>query len=897
MKTLLLYLLQVIIASGILYGYYHFMLKNKKFHQYNRFYLLGAAVISILIPFLRIPVYFTESATQSSVVLQTLQNISFSTPGNDITAPVIYSPVASASFDWNIVWYAVYALAALLLLARVLVSLKKIKTIIKNNVVEELNGVHFVNTAEPGTPYSFFRWLFWNNQIELGSEKGEQIFRHEIYHIQQKHSLDILFMEFLSVLFWINPFFHLVKKEMKAIHEFLADRFAANEAKKWDYAELLLMQALNTQQQLVNPFFHNQIKRRIAMITDPQKTSYKYLRKLLVLPVAAIVVTLFAFKYKSHTTTPALTLSAAPVTIVVDAGHGGNDPGATSSDQKYSEAVLALEIAKDIQRLAKEYNVNVVMTREDDHFPGNVATKEEGLRKRVEITDEVKPAAFISIHVNSQEANMPVHSGFEAYLATRKDDPESRRLATTILQNVSSVYSVNAEPKQRPERGIYVLDHNDYPAVILQCGYITNAKDLAFITNPANQEKIARNILAGVVRYQQPVTEASFLVAGKNNIDSNPVLRLREIEKPHNNPVLNLNEIEHTDSVPSFQIESLLKCLVVIDGSIDVKINGTNLNENINIDNIRSINILKGSTAIAKYGEKGKYGVIEIHTKDASPVTELHLKEIKEPKVEELHLQEIKEVGDNKLFTKVEIDPTFPGGAGAWKKYLSKNINASIPVDKGAPTGTYTTYVQFLVHSDGNISDIKALTNHGFGMEEEVIRIIKNGPRWLPAIQNGKKVNAYKKQPVTFQVEEADNKKPVTANRLPEVVLVAYLPDNTKTQQASFSSINELTGASGGSSEWRKFLERNVDPNSPIREGWGQGTYQVLIQFTQNEDGTLSELTALNSQGSKTAAHCIDVLKHIHKMTVDASNAGVVKKYFIQPFTFMIEKDPNRSSI
>ena len=60
MRALLFYLLQVILASGILYGYYHLMLRNKKFHQYNRFYLLASVIISVLIPFLNIPVYFAE---------------------------------------------------------------------------------------------------------------------------------------------------------------------------------------------------------------------------------------------------------------------------------------------------------------------------------------------------------------------------------------------------------------------------------------------------------------------------------------------------------------------------------------------------------------------------------------------------------------------------------------------------------------------------------------------------------------------------------------------------------------------------------------------------------------------------------------------------------------------
>ncbi len=293
MKSLLFYLLQVVIVSGILYAYYHVALRNKKFHQYNRFYILAAALASILIPFLNIPVYFTNGDS-SSAWLHSLQNLS----GRQTVIITLEEGAAENAFNWQSLWYVLYTAIGLLGLARVLLSIRKLKKLMRVHPTEQLNGIRFINTAEPGTPFSFFRWLFWNNKIELDSQKGEQIFRHEVFHIQQKHSLDIIFMEIVTIVFWTNPVFHLMKKELKAIHEFLADRFATNETQKWEYAEMLLMQALNTQHQLVHPFFHNQIKRRIAMITNPHKTSHQYLRKMLVLPLAALLVTLFAFSYR-----------------------------------------------------------------------------------------------------------------------------------------------------------------------------------------------------------------------------------------------------------------------------------------------------------------------------------------------------------------------------------------------------------------------------------------------------------------------------------------------------------------------------------------------------------------------------------------------------------------------
>lgn len=116
-------------------------------------------------------------------------------------------------------------------------------------------------------------------------------------------------------------------------------------------------------------------------------------------------------------------------------------------------------------------------------------------------------------------------------------------------------------------------------------------------------------------------------------------------------------------------------------------------------------------------------------------------------------VEEKKEEDENKIFEKVEIEASFKGGEGAWRKYLERNLNASVGPDNGAPAGVYTVYVQFVVSKDGSISDVKAMTTHGYGMEAEAVRVIKKGPAWTPAVQNGRSVNAYRKQPITFQVE------------------------------------------------------------------------------------------------------------------------------------------------
>lgn len=112
------------------------------------------------------------------------------------------------------------------------------------------------------------------------------------------------------------------------------------------------------------------------------------------------------------------------------------------------------------------------------------------------------------------------------------------------------------------------------------------------------------------------------------------------------------------------------------------------------------------------------------------------------------------EVKNDEPFVRVEIDAKYPGGNSAWKNFLERNLRGEVPVENGANAGTYTVIIQFIVDKAGNVSDLKALTSLGYGMEAEALRVLKKSGKWIPAIQNGEEVKAYRKQPITFQVLE-----------------------------------------------------------------------------------------------------------------------------------------------
>lgn len=105
-------------------------------------------------------------------------------------------------------------------------------------------------------------------------------------------------------------------------------------------------------------------------------------------------------------------------------------------------------------------------------------------------------------------------------------------------------------------------------------------------------------------------------------------------------------------------------------------------------------------------------------------------------------------------FRSVQIAAEFPGGIKEWQRFLERNLNSDLPTENGAPTGVYTVTVSFVVDTEGKVSDVKAENDPGYGTKDEAIRVIRKGPKWIPANQNGRPVVYRHKQMITFKVTE-----------------------------------------------------------------------------------------------------------------------------------------------
>ena len=200
MITIAWYFLKVIICSGILCGYYFLALRNKAFHRWNRFYLLAAIVISLLVPVMKFNIF--SAGEDEGTVVQVLQTISY---GDE--AVIEYSHNRGFQMSTENMAEGAYLLISVVFLFIFFLSIYRIIRLRKKYPETKIKDVSFINTNEKGTPFSFFNSIFWNRAIDLHSRSGQQIFNHEIAHVKEKHSYDKIFMNIVLIFFWINPFF------------------------------------------------------------------------------------------------------------------------------------------------------------------------------------------------------------------------------------------------------------------------------------------------------------------------------------------------------------------------------------------------------------------------------------------------------------------------------------------------------------------------------------------------------------------------------------------------------------------------------------------------------------------------------------------------------------------
>ncbi|MDB5277601.1 MAG: hypothetical protein JWR61_2556 [Ferruginibacter sp.] len=780
------YVLKVIICSGVLFGYYWLLLRNKIFHQYNRFYLLATIVLSLLAPLVQINIQHHADAPATSITL--LQVVGSS---NEYLDEIVLT-VRRDNFTAEQFAYLLYSLVCCVFFILFIQVLLKIRTLLKQHRQTVIDNIHFVNTTAKGTPFSFLQYIFWNDYIDITTTTGNQIFKHELAHVQQKHSYDKLFINAVLIFFWCNPFFWMIRKELNMIHEFMADKIAVEESDTEAFAAMIL-QATYPQHRfpLTNPFFYSPIKRRLLMLTKNKNPKAGYIGRVLVLPVAALLFAAFTLKTKTITNAPVY--HGKKITVVLDAGHGGQDFGAASTDGKILEKDLNLSIAKKIKALNLNQDINLVLSRETDIY--------QSPKEKADFSKAQNPDLFISIHIDAASKDSAnIKSGMSVFVARESDGNTypSKLFASAIINEFTNDYKipVNKLPAQQ-ETGIWVLKQTICPAVLIEAGYITNNKDLAYMQTEEAKETIAKNVLSAIEKYA--------LVQSDNNdsptakVDSTP----STISFKVNKVTRKVSDMMAETAEKNLVTNSSASLLIIVNSKI---MNFGALKNKIITAKHLTIFKVKSKEAISKYGQAGANGVLifENATIDENTIDNETKLNIDEALIIDDGVKIVKEVQSNKL-TDVAVKKD-----NAVKHELN-NEAAIKKENKEMSTVAPLQIISSVEDKNGNLITPLYIFDGEEKNEEAMNAIPPENIEKIEVLNNEKIKATYgekAKKGVVFIITKKNNySAPEGKNQ------VAILKSDK-----IFSQVENQPKFPGGDSAWKNYLQKHLDPTIPLQK-------------------------------------------------------------------------------
>lgn len=276
------------ISLAALLLFYRILLEKQRMHMFKRFYLLAALITSFVLPFVTIE-FYTEAPSPLSPVAGMIA------PGPQTT--FAHPDSENGSYLSGAAWGA-YLLITLTLLIRFATNIFGLLKKVRNNTTTAAEGAVLVLLDEPVVPHTFLRFVYINNKEYRAGTIPSELLAHEVAHVRQRHTLDILFIEILKIIFWFNPLLYLYKKAIQLNHEFLADHEVILQTENVvAYQQLLL---LNAAQPAVFPLTSSLnfslTKKRFLMMTRSTSRKTALLLKLLLVPVSAGLVALLCTK-------------------------------------------------------------------------------------------------------------------------------------------------------------------------------------------------------------------------------------------------------------------------------------------------------------------------------------------------------------------------------------------------------------------------------------------------------------------------------------------------------------------------------------------------------------------------------------------------------------------------
>ena len=639
MGTFLVYILKSAVCLAMFYLFYRLLLSKETFHRFNRIALLGVMLLSCLLPLVKVTV---EQVSPVNAQVMSMEDLLLMYQWN--SEAVVEE--GSRPFHWQEGLVLVYFVGLFFVIVRHLWSLGRMLYLIRHSRCKRLdNGIRLVVHRRKLAPFSWMRYIVIS-ETDL-KESGHHILVHEMAHIHHHHSWDLLLTEACAWLQWFNPAIWLLKQELQNIHEYEADEEVLRQGiNAKEYQMLLIKKAVGARlYSIANSFNHSSLKKRITMMIRKKSNPWARAKYLYVLPLAAVTVAAFARPEISKPLDEISSVKVNDLSAVLEtyADKNVSNPAEKTKlkmkvvDEKGEPIIAATVLVVN--------TTNGTITDENGNF-----TLEVG-------TDQSIQVAYIGMSTVTMSVKDCLKKADQTIVLTESDTKKDVKVVASAPQTVVSDDQTFSVVEQMPEypggmrAGLEFMARNlRYPTkaqeagkqgcvivqfVVRKDGSLSDFKVLRPVDPWLDAEAI--RVISTMpkwkpgmqdgkpvsVKFTLPVT---FMLEGTNSKpkagDNDVVVVGYGVQKSEESvdvPTIKLhNPMDELSITGDFKIDSVgsskasgMSPLVIMDG-LEVS---DDVIKKLNPKKIQSVSVLKNEAATAKYGKKGKFGVILITTK------------------------------------------------------------------------------------------------------------------------------------------------------------------------------------------------------------------------------------------------------------------------------------------
>ena len=312
-----MYPLEVIICSGLFYGFYRLILEGRVAHRTARWFLTLSILLAIVVPILELPILPAVEDSYVEIPIDKSIAVAESAEIATLTAP-------ANGLNWITILLAIYAVVTAIMLVRFVVGIIKIQLLRRRSLIERNEGYWIAVNSSITKPFSFWKTIF------ISSTNGniDHILLHEKSHISHNHTIEKLFIEALRCAMWFNPFIHLTAISLSQVQEWEADSDVLKQGVDIDqYRKTIFHQLFGYTPDITCGLNNNLTKKRFIMMTQSKRGRYPLLRICAVLPIVVAIILAFGSvkaKPKQQVTEPKI-VGSLDIKSVIEIRNGGEE--------------------------------------------------------------------------------------------------------------------------------------------------------------------------------------------------------------------------------------------------------------------------------------------------------------------------------------------------------------------------------------------------------------------------------------------------------------------------------------------------------------------------------------------------------------------------------------------